>query len=84
MNAIATPDHLGVLFALAAFIAYMGFVLLVARICGTNDRLARRQREAEMLETDHPATSISAYVRDCQDRDKRARFRHSTRYGRSA
>lgn len=79
-------DALGVPFALVCVIVWMGFVLVVARICGTNDRLAQGQREelAERLETEHPVTSISEYVAEQEARADRARFRHATRWGRSA
>lgn len=76
-------DHLGLAFAGWLFFAVVLAVVL-GRILGLNDRLARQQREelAERLETQHPVTSISEYIARCEDRDKRARFRHAVRHSR--
>lgn len=80
-------DALGLPFVLVCLIAWFGFVLLTARICGRNERLARAQRLAELQETQHPfasITSISEYMASQQARSNRALLAQRDRWSRGA
>ena len=80
----AALDHLGIFFGFGAIALWIGVVLLMARFCGRNERLAEAQRAAERMEVDGSITSISEHMAERERRANRGRFRHHTRYGRSA
>ena len=80
----AALDHLGIFFGFGAIALWIGVLLLLARFCGRNERLAERQRAAERMEMEGSVLSISRYIAEQERRANRGRFRHHTRYGRSA
>lgn len=79
---LAAIDSLGLAFAVYLLGAVV-LAVVVGRVCGLNDRLSREQH-AEQTETDGSLISLAEYVAEREAQDARARFRHATRYGRSA
>lgn len=81
--AAAHLDSLGAVLGAVLILGWMGFVLVLARVMGNNERRAREQRAA-MLEVDHPMSSVADFAAYRDAKVQRARFRHVTRHGRSA
>lgn len=82
MTTLAIGDHLGLLFGLVCIIAWLCFVLLMARFCGRGERLAAAQRRAERREVDGPMASVLDFSAEREARVNRARFRSVTRHGK--
>lgn len=78
---LAAMDALGTAFALAIFLASVATYLVVLVV--RTRRYAREERAARR-EVDGPLSSVGDFAAYQQRRVDRARFRHATRYGRSA
>lgn len=78
-------DHLGLGFTIMVAIGLIGWGGLIAFFWPDLWRPSRRREvEAEQFETSGSITDLSDYIAEREAQDARARFRHATRYGRSA